>query len=45
MELDRGINSAARCRWKLPLILGFAPSSLHRGQKTGGASFFFRHPQ
>lgn len=27
------------CCWKLRLVLGFVPSSLHHGQNTGGAYF------
>lgn len=41
--LDTGIQSVVRdCRWKLPLVLGFASSTLRRGQKTGGAYFSSR---
>lgn len=35
-------DEARDCCCKLPLVLGFAPLSLHCGQQTGGASFFFQ---
>lgn len=45
--LDFGIKKvwsdvARDCCWKLLLVLGFSPSSSHRGQKTDGDSFFFQ---